>query len=107
METEALDVVCERVMNIVWVVRTGCRDCESSDLWAAAQIMTSQMDGTTFESRSMNTFFPLLSSHAPGKISVKHKVKQCDGKIDGAHEIPLFVAPIFGICCVLDTGLCS
>lgn len=88
------------------MVRTCCQDCESSDLWAAAQIMTSQKDETTFESRSMNTFFPLLSSHAPGK-TVKHKSKQCDGKIDGAHEILLFRAPIFGTCRVLDTGLCS
>lgn len=31
----------------VWVVTTGCGGCQTSDLWAAAPIMTSQKDGTT------------------------------------------------------------
>lgn len=57
-------------------------------MWAAAQIVTSQKDGTACESRSTNVSFPLLGPHASGKTSVMHEREQCRGKIVPAKDPP-------------------
>lgn len=95
------------VAKSVWAGRTGCRGCESSGLWAAAQIMVSQKDGTTFESRGINTFFHLPSSHASDKTSIIHKTKQHHGEMGSAQESSRSIADVLGTCRVPDPGVSS
>ena len=59
--------------------------------------MTSQKDGTTFDSRSVNTFSPLLSSPMHlAKLLLNTGCTSVTRKAGGALGRPLSVAPASG-----------